>query len=466
MKDFNSIPFANGTYDKPADLVEMYLRHEAESDKNTIYTFLSMFSFESREDVSASVRKLAKAIAGDKWMSNKDRHKDNILVKSIFTRYNDIVCKIDKFNKMPNAISGELWHGGYSRKMLQNRTEAFYKDAKPDAKQFAIISETIKRVYSLSDTDINKLHFFVEQVKAGNKFPNSLRRMLYIWGVEKMTGKTTSATMLTCLLNGDTTEDNIARYSTNLANEMQIGSFKVPLISECNVCLMDECFYADMGKTYADFKRFMTSANGTARLPYGQTFNWVGQPNYVATSNDSLQKFIKDWNDRRFLSVEFTAKPTINLTFAEIKELWRSFILNSERTKEWKAWADELAPVANEIGERQERSNEFAVEMRQEPFLNFIDSIDIKGNTSSNNPANHVTLKKFVDFFSRDLGNTEAQKRRGEIESAVLAVYCPRYSSTNYWLATDLKRVAVKLREQLFNHASREEAEEANNVPF
>lgn len=465
---FSDICATNSTIEHPADIVKMYVGHENESDENTIYSFLSMFNFASRDEVAAAVRTLAKAIAGDRWINNKDRQKENIIVKSIYMRYNDIVCKMDKYNKVPNAIAGELWHGGYCRQMLKKRTNDFYAGVIPDAGKFAEICERLKAVYSLTDTDINKLHFFIEQVKAGASFPNSLRRMLYIWGVEKMTGKTTSATMLTCLLNGDTNENNISHYSTTLSNEMQIGLFKVPLISETNVCLMDECFYTDMGKTYADFKRFMTSANGTARLPYGQSFAWEGYPNYIATSNDSLQKFIKDWNDRRYLSVEFTAKPRINLTFDEIKQMWRDFIVNSTRAKDWKEWADELAPVSNEIGERQERANEFAIEMQQREFLDFILSFDIGTNDSPANANNHISLKKFVDYFARAIGSSEAQKRRGEIEAAVLQVFGDRYSKTNFWLATRLKETANKLKVQLYRDIVDNKETESNNndLPF
>lgn len=437
----------NSNADHPSDLVGAYLLHEEQG--GTLYDFLKQYDFDTREEIAQSVRELAYSIAGDRYLNDKDVQRNNVHAKCVAKRFSDIVLKVDKFDKYPNSISGELWHGGYSRQRLNERTKEFFS-VKPNAKAFNKACEDIKKIYSLSDSDINKLHFFVEQVKAGASFPNSLRRMLYIWGVAKMTGKTTSATMLTCLLNGDDNENNISHYSTSLAVEMQIKTFAVPKISECNAALMDECFYSDMGKTYADFKRFITSSNGSARLPFGQSFEWEGQPNYIATSNDSLQKFIKDWGDRRYLAIEFKAKPTQQLSFEEIKSLWRSFVINSQRVKEWKVWADELAPTSNEIGERQERANEFEIEMCQKDFLDFIFNIDLNGNESPANPQNHISLKKFVDYFAtHGAGQQEANKRRGEIESAVLKVFGARYGTQTYWLATTLKAKAKELNTKI-----------------
>jgi predicted P-loop ATPase len=287
------------------------------------------------------------------------------------------------------------------------------------------------------------------------------------------TGKTTSATMLVSLLNGDTNEANIARYSSTLANEMQVKSFAVPKISECNAVLMDECFFADMGKMYADFKRFITSSNGRARLPYGQEFEWTGQPNYIATSNDSLQKFIKDWSDRRYLSVEFKAKPTERLDFDEIKALWASFVLNSTCDKDWSTWAEELAPVSEEKGDRTEVTEELEIDLRKLAMIERILAL----STPSKSPAcaqNHVALKTFVDWFSESMGTVEAHKRKAEIEAAVIKVYGARYSTSNYWLLSNLQDTAQKMKNEINNpaatdadaNASAQAEPETDDLPF
>ena len=438
----------DGGRENPCELISAFMLWEREG--GTLSSWLEQFDFDTREEIEKAIRLFIRTVTLDDYMRKKHLEEENPYAAAVFTRYSKIMTDANRLDKYPVSLSGEIWHGGFSRKRLESRTAALFGSVTPDASKYAEACERIKRVYSLTDVDVEKIHFFVEQTKAGDKFPNSLRRMLYIWGSTMKTGKTTSATMLVSILNGDTDESNIARYSSTLANEMQVKSFAVPKISECNAVLMDECFFADMGKMYADFKRFITSSNGRARLPYGQEFEWTGQPNYIATSNDSLQKFIKDWSDRRYLSVEFKAKPTERLSFEEIKALWAAFVLNSQRTKDWSAWADELAPVSEEKGDRTEVADELEIDLRKLDMLERV----LAMNTPTKSPAsaqNHVALKTFVDWFSESMGVMEAHKRRAEIEAAVIKVYGERYSTTNYWLLTSLQETAQRLKNEINN---------------
>lgn len=439
----------------PCELVSNFMLWE--QDGGTLQSWLEQFEFDSREEIEKAIRLFIRTVTLDDYMRRKHLAEANPYAAAVFARYSKIMMDANRLDKYPVTLSGEIWHGGFSRKRLEERTAALFAK-QPDGAKFKEACERLMRVYSLSEMDIKKLHFFVEQVKAGETFPNSLRRMLYIWGAEMKTGKTTSATMLVSLLNGDTNENNIAHYSSTLAQEMQVKSFAVPKISECNAVLMDECFFADMGKMYADFKRFITSSNGRARLPYGQEFEWTGQPNYVSTSNDSLRKFIKDWSDRRYLSIEFKSKPTEKMTFAQIKSLWADFVLNSTRTKAWSEWADELAPMSEEIGDRTEVTEELEIDLRK---LNFIERILAltTPSTSSSNSQNRIALKTFVDWFSESMGVVEAHKRKAEIEAAVLKVYGPRYSTTNYWLLSELQRKAYEMKYEINNPAAETNAD-------
>ena len=436
----------DGGNENPCALVSNYLLFE--KDGGTLATWLQQFEFDTREEIEKAVRLFIRTVSLDGYMRKKHLDEINPYAAAVFARYSKIITDASRLDKYPVTLSGEIWHGGYCRKRLEARTRALFETVKPDPKRFAAACERVRQVYDITQDDINKLHFFVEQVKAGDKFPNSLRRMLYIWGTTMKTGKTTSATMLVSLLNGDMDEHNIARYSSTLAQEMQIKSFAVPKISECNAVLMDECFYADMGKTYADFKRFITSSNGRARLPYGQEFEWQGQPNYIATSNDSLRKFIKDWSDRRYLSVEFKHKPTEQLTFDEIKAIWAAFVLNSTRTKDWAAWADELAPISEEKGDRTEVTEEIEIELQKLQFIEWLLTMRTPSK-GANNAQNRVSLKTFVDYFAQGMGTVEAHKRKSEIEAAVIKVYGERYSTTNYWLLSTLQETAQRLKNEI-----------------
>lgn len=456
----------DGGNENPCSLVSDFLLWE--QDGGTLSTWLQQFEFDSREEIERAVRLFIRTVSLDGYMRKKHLDELNPYAAAVFARYNKIMTDANRLDKYPVTLSGEIWHGGFCRRRLEARTAKLFGSVRPSRTEFAKAAERLKKVYNLTDIDIEKIHFFVEQTKAGEKFPNSLRRMLYIWGNTMKTGKTTSATMLVSLLNGDTNEGNIARYSSKLAQEMQVQSFSVPKISECNAVLMDECFFADMGKMYADFKRFMTSANGRARLPYGQEFEWTGYPNYIATSNDSLKKFIKDWSDRRYLSVEFKSKPTERLNFAQIKSIWAAFVLNSERTKEWAEWAEELAPASEEKGEWTEIAEEIEIDLQRLDFLDWL----LNKVTPSASPSctqNKISLKTFVDYFARDMGSVEAHKRKGEIETAVLHVFGERYSTCNYWLLSSLQDKARQMKDNINNPepiGSEEVSEEKEDLPF
>ena len=432
------------SHDNPSEMVSGYLFADAEL--RTFAEWLQDYDFATQAEIEYAVRLFLSVICSDAYINRKHLDEINPQADKIAKRFKKIVYDEEKSSRFCKKMASEVWNEGYADKLRKERTAKMFH-VEQSAEEFRKAWDTIKEIYGLSDMDLNKIHFFVEQVKDSGNFPNSLRRMLYIWGREKMTGKTTSASYIVATLNGFYDIDKISDMSSSLAYEMQIRNYAVPRISECNAVLMDECFYSDMGKTYADFKKFLTSSNGRARLPYGQEFSWVGYPNYVATSNEPLQKFIKDWGDRRYLSVEFKTKPTKKLSIPEVGELWRTFIINSSRTKSWTECAQELEPIAEEIGEMEEVADEFEVELQQSAFLGFLTAKDKPLNKYS--ADNKITLKFFVDYFSGTIGSTIAHKRKSEIENAVIKVFGPRYSTTNYWMLTDLQLKAQELKENI-----------------
>ena len=456
---FNELSVISSS-DNPCDLVSNYLF--AEMRLETFAEWLQKFEFANQAEIEMAVRKFLSVLYDDKYMSRKHLDEINSQADKVAKKFRKIILDEDKSSKFCKKVASEVWNEGYANKLRKERTEKMFH-VEQSATEFRKAWNTIKEIYGLSDLDLNKIHFFVEQVKDDGNFPNSLRRMLYIWGREKMTGKTTSASYIVATLNGFYDIDKISEMSSSLAYEMQIRNYAVPRISECNAVLMDECFYSDMGKTYADFKKFLTSSNGRARLPYGQEFEWHGYPNYVATSNEPLQKFIKDWGDRRYLSVEFKTKPTKKLSIPEVGELWRNFIINSTRTKSWTEWAQELEPIAEEVGEMEEVASEFEVELQQSGFINFLLNKDKAKNRYS--ADNKITLKVFVDYFSNSVGAVQAQKRKSEIEKAVINVFGDRYSTTNYWMLDELQKKASELLEKI-NESETDTITKTIDLPF
>lgn len=438
LQDINS---ENSTNTNPCDLTSKFLMHE--QDGGTMRTFVEQFECQTEEDIAKTARSIIRTICMDRYMRKKHLAEDDPMAASVFVRYNKVWTDANKIDRFPASLAGEIWHGGYSRRLLEARTEKLLKVA-PDAARYEAAAARIKSVYSLTDSDIKKIHFFVEQTRAGERFPNSMRRVLYLWGKAKWTGKTTCGRIITSILNGYKTADEVDQFSSTLSREMQVKSFVTPKIAEWHAVLLDEMFYADMSKTYSDFKRFITSSNGVARLPFGQEFRWEGYPNYVATSNDPLQKFIKDWDDRRYLAVEFRQAPTERMTDAEIASMWYDFVAYGARVENWKDALEELQDEATEKGDRTEVAEELEVEMRRLEFLRHILSLTSAGRSPAN-PQNHISLKTIVDWFSASLGSTEAHKRRGEVEQAFVKVFGKRYSTTNYWLLYEIQDRAREL---------------------
>lgn len=434
----NKFKTTSDTDSQPCELIVAYKIHEMEG--GDIRSFLRQFEFDTQEELEKAIKTLLRVVTFDPYMVNQKKRSDDPVLDAIYKRFSKVWLDAQKYSVFPRTVAEEIWNGGYSRQRV-NKLMKEMLAIKPDPKMFEDTKQIIQAEYGLTDEDMEKLHYFVEQCKAMSNFPNSHRRMLYIWGRAKKTGKTTAAACITEVLNGDLEPfHNASGYLTKLADEMQIGDFKVPLRSVNNCCMMDECFYKDMGKTYTDFKQMLTSSGGTSRRPYGQPFTWEGYPNYIATSNDPLKNFITDWDDRRYLSIEFKNKPKIPLTdLTQIKAIWAQYIVNSTPKTDWYTWADEIALIANEEGERSERMWEFANELKQSKFIaRLLEIPDNEGNQ-------RVYLKFFTDYFAESVGNVEAHRRREEIEAAVLAVFGERYAYQRWWKLDRLKNVAEQI---------------------
>lgn len=450
-RPFSELRQDGGTKAQACPLAAEYVQHIIAH--GTLSSFLTQFDFRSRAEVEQAVLDLEYCVLGDPFMRLKDNQTDDPMVKAVYKKAELLVNNEGRLEKLAATLGGDLWHKVFAPAIKEERFEAMFS-RRPDYGRWERAAYRIMAVYGLDYADIEKLRFFVEQVKARDAFPPSLRRMLYIWGRTKKTGKTTCAKMLVATLNGSDEWDKAdPDYSTSLANELQIGGFRVPKIASCHCCMMDECFYADMGKTYHDFKRFLTSSGGSARLPYGQEFQWTGNPNYVATSNEPLRTFIKDWNDRRFLSVEFKEPPTEKLGFAAIHELWRDFVVNSTpKTDDWQAWAESITPYSDEEGERQTLAEEYATELRKPAFLTTL--TNMADGRSATSPDNQITLKFFVDHFAQTGEGYTAAGRRREIEQAVLDVFGERWNGYRYWRLDMLREQAARMLAEMGVDAS------------
>lgn len=459
ITDYNA---KNSNSERPSDLAAAFIAASERGD--TMVAFLSQFDFDSREEIERAIVKLCRAMCDDKWLGSKQTQTSIPSMRCLLRRFTDIFGKQAQIDKYPAAISGEMWHGNYAR-MKREKVVSGIFDRERNLTHYNAARARLTACYCLSELDEKKLHFFVCQVRAGREFPDSLRRMLYIWGKQKKTGKTTLAKALVCVMNGSEEMERYAYFCTTLQTEMQIKSFCVPKIAECRCAMMDECFFADMSKVYADFKKLITGRDGSARLPYGQEFRWQGLPNYISTSNEPLVNFIKDWNDRRYLSINFESEPRENMTDSEVLELVKEYCVNAPDI-DFHDFADDIFDEADERGEQTERADEFALDLQKEDFLSYIGNANyVAGNKFAT--ENKISCKFFVDYFARQIGS-EAQKRRKEITKAAEDVFGERYMG-RFWLLDDLRKRADELKRAQYESEQENEVEnkeETDKLPF
>lgn len=449
ITDYNS---KNSNSDRPSDLAAAFIAASERGD--TMVAFLSQFDFDSREEIERAIVELCRAMCDDKWLGSKQTQTSIPSMKCLLRRFTDIFGKQSQIDKYPAAISGEMWHGNYARMRREKMVRGMFDYAK-DLTRYKAAYARLTACYGLSEIDEKKLHFFVCQVRAGREFPDSLRRMLYVWGKRKKTGKTTLAKALVCVLNGSEDMERYAYFTTTLQTEMQIKGFSVPKIAECRCAMMDECFFNDMSKVYADFKKLITGRDGSARLPYGQEFTWQGLPNYIATSNEPLVNFIKDWNDRRYLSINLESEPAQKMTDSEVLELVKDYCVNAPDI-DFHDFADDIFDASDERGEQTERADEFALDMQKEDFLSYISNANyVVGNRFAT--ENKISCKFFVDYFARQMGN-EAQKRRKEITKAAEDVFGERYMG-RFWLLDDLRKRADEIKRGQYERETENEVE-------
>lgn len=459
ITEYNS---KNSNSDRPSDLAAAFIAASERGD--TMVAFLSQFDFDSREEIERAIVELCRAMCDDKWLGSKQTQTSIPSMKCLLRRFTDIFGKQSQIDKYPAAISGEMWHGNYARMRREKMVSNMFDRAK-DLTRYNAARVRLMACYGLSEIDEKKLHFFVCQVRAGREFPDSLRRMLYVWGKRKKTGKTTLAKSLVCVLNGSEDMERYAYFTTTLQTEMQIKGFAVPKIAECRCAMMDECFFFDMSKSYSDFKKLITGRDGSARLPYGQEFTWQGLPNYIATSNEPLVNFIKDWNDRRYLSINLESEPAQKMTDSEVLELVKDYCVNAPDI-DFHDFADDIFDASDERGEKTERADEFALDMQKEEFLSYINNANyVAGNRFA--ADNKISCKFFVDYFARQMGN-EAQKRRKEITKAAEDIFGERYMG-RFWLLDDLRKRADEIKRgqyEIEQESEVESKEETDKLPF
>lgn len=442
---FKDIQREEGTAEHPETIAQLAL--DAVDDGLTFEDLLMKFDYDSIDELRTALTEVIRAGATDPAVCKYAKAKDGkpaVPAAETLNRRAKMIWNNDAlFAKTKSTIVDELWHAHFERKYFDERWQTFLSSAV--RKDWSLVVARLTDAYGFTSEEIERLQFFICQVKAGRDFPASLRRMLYLWSKEKMTGKTTIAKALASALNGG--EKDASRYSSDLATELGIKSFALPKISSMNAVLLDECFFKDMAKSYPTFKKRLTMNDGSSRLPYGKEFAWMGCPNYIATSNEPLSTFIADWNDRRYLSIEMR-KPR-KMSEKAIKEIWTDFVVAAEPPMTWTEWGERMAVTADEMGAMTERADEFEVILTGSNFADYIFAKNY--NVSQpHHPDHRIMATNIIAYMRENLKDAKASEYRQEIIAAAERVFGERivygggkYGCKIWWLGDMRDRLSA-----------------------
>ena len=425
-------------------------RLNAEKESLGLMEWLGEYDFDSEQEVIRTVKVLATECLTSESMRSKDYKAANPEAEIVYNRVKRLKTGPDGGDKFFQAVGKETWVNYVLKRRTDRAFEAMYNETVPDQAKYDEAARRIKAIYNFTDTDMAKLRYFIVQIKMGPSFPPSLRRMLYLWGKMKMTGKTTLGRILTNLLNGlrDPLSDE---YKTKLAEELQVKDFAVPRIATARCAFMDECFFVDMGKMYNSFKDRITSVNGTARLPYGQTFSWSGCPNYVAASNDPLKDFIKDRDDRRYLAIEFRGKPE-TVQSSELMRLVETLCINASVPEGWDldTWAGKIFELANEQGESGVAIDDWKVFFEGNRLFNEkLEACEVNYQNRMAN-TNRLTASAIRTKVIETIGQqAQVAAEKKEIETAFEEVYGPRCTGYNWWSLADIRQKVLDILDDI-----------------
>lgn len=278
---------------------------------------------ESERDVSIFFEQIARRIVSDPLLDDSETRKHiHVNYRILYTQHFSLFKKPDTLSEWAEMRGTYFW---YEYIIIARREAEFKKIIKKhDDDELLKISYKIRKVYGFSDREMTYLQYFCSIAKLDD-VDSSLNVSLYNWSKKKFTGKSTVSEYICSFLNGETTK-NADKYKSDLATEMQIGRFDIPVATTARCVMLDEAGFKDMSKTYNKLKTVITS--NTCNIEYKYKSSKKPKKchrNYIWTSNDDPIYLVKDEEERRILSVHF--KKPEKMSFAELEKMWYKFVL-------------------------------------------------------------------------------------------------------------------------------------------
>lgn len=418
--------YGTSTADIPCPLVSDLLKMEV-PDMAEAFAGLD---FATCAELKSAWRRAWWTLANDIYLNSRETQKRIPAAANLLAKARKTVTASNG-DKVMDATAEGLWLQKFERNALETRLKSAFPE-KRDYDTYEMAKAEILAVYGFSAEIVEMLRYFVCQARRGDADP-VLNRALYLYSKEKMTGKTTVARIVAGILNGRTSwrECQGGEAFSDIATELQFGTFDRPKATRCQCVVMDEAFTGKgTGKYYGKFKMAITSDTAAVQVKFGGTYDVRCTRNYVFTSNDEAASIVADESERRLFVIEM--KKPQERSYEDLFRLWRDFIMNAPAEEDTARWY--RATMQTVRGEAGVLKEDFKSAFLSPDFLNAVteyrDNITRGISSDLNSGMPTETGKKyqlpfpkfFTDFLSRSY---DVRRHAGLVKETVAEVFGP-----------------------------------------
>jgi hypothetical protein len=297
-------------------------------DYITFTDYLAGKNFNSQAEIKDFCIDIFDKIVTDKTLNDKKRRDaGNPRLANHWTMFHSLLHSPSKPIDWAETTAVEMWNTHFMPEYLSQNLQRM-KSENPLKPKKDIVA-LLQAIYGFTDADMYGFEYFFAQCLC-DKMPAAKNKVLFLSGAQ-YTGKSTVADIIACILNGEKNTENRGRYQSDIGTEMQINQFDIPVAVGTRCTVMDEAFYADMSKTYDNFKKMITMDSARIRFKFRNGVRVMSaHRNYVITTNRGISDIVIDDSERRFLAITFSQKP-VKCDMRELWGMWREFILHCRK---------------------------------------------------------------------------------------------------------------------------------------
>jgi hypothetical protein len=310
--------------------------------QDSIYSYISSKTFESQNEIKMLCEKIYRDYLDETCFLDIKKMTEVYKQRGFMfcTQMRNLTRSVGSAEKWIEGTANTYWFGVNAMRCITERVQNLLKCEQTQA-AYNRAAVRLMEYFNFTPLQIEMLKYFFCQSIEGT-CPPHLNKAIFIWGDNKGVGKTTIASTIVSILNGEKNINNARLYESDLAQELGWKDFVAPMICSCRAVLMDEAMPKDSSKSYGSFKKRITTDGVKIRFVFQNQIDVQAKANYVFTSNDPLEVFIQDKKERRFLEFHIEKKHN-NLSYEQIYNAFLSFAQQCKRTMEWGEWYNSMS---------------------------------------------------------------------------------------------------------------------------